>query len=134
MISLSNSTAVALPVGQSLVFDVVNFHTGCAECHMRNSSSVKLKASGIYEVSFHANVSSPAAGTALSVSVALGGTAVNGGTMITTPAAADTFDSISITVPIRNCCCDFDRVTITNTGSTGITVDAGALLYIRRLS
>lgn len=134
MISLSNSTAVTLPVGGSLVFDVVNFHTGCAECHRPNTNSVKLKASGIYEISFHANVSSPAAGTALSVSVELGGSPVNGGTMITTPAAADALDSISITVPIRNCCCDFDRVTIVNTGSTGITVAAGALLYIRRLS
>lgn len=134
MISLSNSTAVTLPVGQSIVFDVVNFHTGCAECHRPNTNSVKLKASGIYEVSFHANVSSPAAGTALSLSVELGGSPVNGGTMITTPAAADALESISITVPIRNCCCDFDRVTITNTGSTGITIGAGSLLYIRRLS
>lgn len=134
MISLSNSAAVTLPAGQSLIFDVTNFHTGCAECHRPNTNSIKLRANGIYEISFHANVSSPAAATPISLSIELGGSPINGGTVITTPSAADEVDSVSLTVPIRNCCCDFDRVTVTNTGSTGITVGAGALLYIRRLS
>lgn len=134
MISLSNSTAVTLPAGQAITFDTVNFRTGCAECHMANSSSVKLRSNGIYEVNFHANVSAPAAATPISLTVELGGEPMFGGTMITTPSAADEVDSVSITIPVRNCCGDYDRITIVNTGTTGITLQAGSLLYIKRLA
>lgn len=133
MISLSNSTAVTLAVGQAITFDVVNFRTGCSECHRTNSSSVKLRANGIYEINFHANVSGPAA-TALSLSVELGGEILNGGEMITTSSAADEINSVSITIPVRNCCGDFDRITIVNTGSTGLTLQPNSLLYIKRVA
>lgn len=133
MISLSNSTAVTLAVGQAITFDVLNFRTGCSECHRTNSTSVKLRSNGIYEINFHANVSAPAA-TAISLSVELGGEPLPGGEMITTSTAADEINSVSITIPVRNCCGDFDRITIVNTGSTGITLQPNSLLYIKRVA
>lgn len=134
MISLSTSADVTLPAGSAIAFDVTNFHTGCGECHRQNSSIVKLRARGIYEISFHANISSPAAGTPLSLSVRLGNETLTGGTIVATPSTANALTSVAITIPVRNCCCDFDQITIVNTGSTGMTVGAGALLYIKRLS
>lgn len=38
MISLSNTTAQTLTPGQSITFNTVVLHTGCAECHRANTS------------------------------------------------------------------------------------------------
>ena len=64
MISLSNTTAQTLTPGQSITFNTVVLHTGCAECHRANTSSVKLRAKGIYDVHFSANIGATVAGAA----------------------------------------------------------------------
>ena len=114
MISLSNTTAQTLTPGQSITFNTVVLHTGCAECHRANTSSVKLRAKGIYDVHFSANIGATVAGAA-QLSIQLGGDTVNESTMISTTAAAGDLNNVSTAIPVRNCCDDYDRITVTNT-------------------
>ena len=54
--------------------------------------------------------------------------------MISTTAAAGNLNNVAKTVGVRNCCGDYDRVTIVNTGTSTVTVGAGASLFIKRVS
>lgn len=131
MISLSNTTAQTLTPGQSITFNTVVLHTGCAECHRANTSSVKLRAKGIYDVHFSANIGATVAGVA-QLSIQLGGDTVNESTMISTTAAAGDLNNVSTAIPVRNCCDDYDRITVTNTGTTTVTVGANPVLFVSR--
>lgn len=136
MISLSNTTDQTVAVGQSITFDTVLLKSkNGAECHRKNSSSVKLCARpATYEVHFAANVTGTAAGTPVQLSIAIGGETINESTMIYTPAAANAVDNISTDIPISNCCCDYDRVTVTNTGTVPVIVSANPVLFVHRIA
>jgi len=134
MISLTNSTAETLTAGQSMTFDKVVFHTGRGECYRTGTGSVKMCSNGIYEVSFNANVASATAGDVLQLSVQTGGETVTGSTMVSTPATAGVYNAIAVDIPIANCCCDYDRITITNTGTTSVVIDANAQLFVKRIA
>lgn len=133
MISLSNTTAQTLTPGQSITFNTVLLHTGCGECHRANTSSVKLRAKGIYDVHFSANIGATAPGAA-QLSIRLSGDTLNESTMISTTAAAGNLNSVATAIPVRNCCDDYDRITVTNTGTTTVTVGANPVLFITRRS
>lgn len=135
MIELSNTTAQTLAIGQSMVFDTVLLKTGCGECHRKNTGSVKLCAkSGIYQVYFAGNISGATAGTPVQLNISLGGEVLPETTMIATPAAADDLNNVATTVTIKNCCCDYDRITIVNTGTTALTVGVNPTLFVKRIA
>lgn len=134
MIVLTNTTAQTVEPGQALTFDEVILHTGCGECHRPGSDAVKLRANGIYEASFSANISSATAGTAVQLALAIGGEQLRETTMISTPAAADALDSVSTDTAIKNSCGDYDRVTVVNTGTAPVTVGANPVLFIKRIA
>lgn len=135
MIQLSNTTAQTLAVGQSVTFNTVLMKTGCAECHRKNTGSVKLCAKGgIYQLNFSANVSGATAGVPVQLTVQLGGDNVPESTMIFTPALANGVGQVNAVMPIRNNCCDYDRITIVNTGTTAITINANPNLFIKRIA
>ncbi|UNI72519.1 MAG: hypothetical protein [Chaetfec virus UA24_144] len=134
MIVLSSTVAQTLQPGQALTFNDVILHSGCGECHRGGSGSVKLRANGIYEAAFSANVSSATAATPVQLSLAIGGEPLPETTMISTPAAADAFNNISTQTAIKNTCGDYDRVTVVNTGTAPVTVGANPVLFIKRLS
>lgn len=123
MIVLSNSTEQTLQPGQSLIFDVVRHRSGCGECHRPESASVKLKANGMYDISFNANIASEATGV-VQLSIQLGNETLPETTMISTPAAANQFNNVSASTEVKNCCCDYDRLTVVNTGTTAVIVNA----------
>lgn len=133
MISLSNTTAQTVAPGQSITFNTVLLHTGCGECHRANTSSVKLRAHGIYEVAFSANIGSTVAGVA-QLSIQAGGDTLPESTMISTTAVAGNLNNVAKTIPVRNCCDDYDRITVTNTGTTTVTIGANPVLFISRRS
>ena len=83
MISLSNTTDQTVAVGQSITFNTVLLKSkNGAECHRKNSGSVKLCARpATYEVHFAANVTGATAGTAVQLSLAIGGETINESTM-----------------------------------------------------
>ena len=68
MIVLSNSTEQTLSPGQSLTFDLVKLHTGCAECHRPGTGSVKLRCNGVHEGYFGGNIGGTGSGLAPLVS------------------------------------------------------------------
>lgn len=133
MISLSNTTAQTLTPGQSITFNTVALHTGCGECHRTNTSSVKLKYKGIYEVSFSANIGSTVVGVA-QLAIQAGGDTLPESTMISTTAAAGDLNNVATTIGVRNCCDDYDRITVTNTGTTTVTIGANPVLFVSRRS
>ena len=135
MISLSNSTSQAVVAGSSITFDVVNLKTGCAECHRANTASVKLCARpAIYEVHFSANVTNASGTDAVQLALQLSGDTLSDTTMISTPSAAGSVNNIATSTLIRNNCCDYDRVTVTNTGTSTVTVNPNAVLFVRRVA
>ena len=133
MILLSNSTEQTLTPGQSITFDTVILHSGCGECHRKNSSSIKMRANGIYEVHFNGNISSNAAGP-VELTIELGGEPLNETLMQSTVGTPGDFESVSATTLVRNCCGDFDRVTVTNTGTSDVIVNANSAFFVKRLS
>lgn len=135
MISLSNTTEQTVASGQSITFNTVLSKTGCAECHRENTGSVKLCAkNAIYQIEFTANVTGATASTPVQLTVQLGGDNLPETNMIYTPATADAVGNVSVSFPVRNNCCDYDRISVVNTGTTDITVSANPLLFIHRIA
>lgn len=133
MIVLSNSQQQTLPPGQALTFDLVKLHSGCGECHREGSSAVKMKCSGIYELAFHANIGGTVAGP-LQLALQVGGETLLETTMISTTGAVGDLNNVGAETRVRNCCGDYDRVTVVNTGTSDVVVDANAALVVGRRS
>ena len=53
--------------------------------------------------------------------------------MIFTPETANTVGQVSICLPVFNSCCDYDRVTVVNTGTTDIVISANPMLAISKM-
>lgn len=135
MILLTNTTAQTLTPGQSITFDEVILHSGCGECFRRNTSSAKMRFNGIYEVHFSGNIgTSTAAGTA-NLAMTLSGNSVLPETnMLSVTATVGDLNNVSSTTLVKNCCGDYDRISVVNNGTTDITVGANSCLAIHRLS
>lgn len=135
MIELSNSAEVTVAPGAAVPFDRVLLNSGCRECFNRMvPTSVKLRGKGIYDIEFHGNVTSTTAGDALVLSVAVGGSPLVQTTMNATPAAAGTLVNVSAGTYLRNCCCDLDRISVVNTGTTPLTLAANSSFRIAHLN
>lgn len=135
MIELTNSVAQTIPAGGTVTFDTVLLKSGCGECYNRMMpNSVKLRCQGIYEVQFMGNIASPTAATPVQLAIAVGGVARPDSVMVITASAANVFNNISTSIPVKNCCCDLDRITVTNTGTTPVLLSANMNLFIKRLS
>lgn len=132
MIVLTNTLEQTLAPGQSLVFDEAILHSGCGECHRRNTSAVKLRANGIYEASFSGNIGGETAATAVQLSLTLSGSTLPETTMISVPAAVADRNNVSTETRIRNCCGDYDRVSVTNTGTVPVVVAPNSSFVIDR--
>lgn len=134
MIAISNTTDQTLAAGESITFDKVLMHTGCAECFIDLAPSVKLKANGVYEVTFSANIAGGAATTQVELSLQIGGVTIPYSTMLATSTASGDYYHVSVSVPVKITCGDFNRITVTNTGTTAVTVDVNSILYVRRVA
>lgn len=134
MIKLTNLTAQTVQPGQSVTFSTIMKRSGCAECFRLGTDSVKLcKRPACYEAFFQANVTTETIGVA-QLSFAIGGATLPESTMVRQIATANAFDSITISDLIPVNCCDFDRLTITNTGTVPVVISTNPLLYIKRVS
>lgn len=136
MIVLSNSTTQTLLPGASITFDIEILHSGCGECHRKNSSAVTLRATGgTYEIQFHANIGSPTTGSASRLQILAGGEALPETIMDSTPYTASTeFNNVGAATAIKNCCSATERITVANTGTTNVIVEPGSCLFIKRVS
>lgn len=135
MIELSNSTAQTIPVGGTVTFDKVLLHSGCRECHNPMvPNSVKLRGKGIYDIEFHGNITSATAGDVLQLAVAVAESPLPQTAMNATPAAAGTLVNVSAGTYLRNCCCDLDRVSVRNTGTTPVVLAPNSSFRIAHLN
>lgn len=55
-------------------------------------------------------------------------------TMVATPGAANASNNVATSTLIKNCCGDYDRITVTNTGTADVTVAANSAFIVRRLA
>lgn len=133
MIVLSNTTEQTLLAGQSITFDKVILHSGNGECHRRNTGSVKLRCNGIYEVEFSGNIGGTVAGP-VQLSIQIGGETLPETTMISTAGAVGDLNTVATATRLRNCCGDYDRITVTNTGTSDVVVGANSALVVGRRS
>ncbi len=134
MIKLTNLTAQTVQPGQSVTFSMIVKKSGCAECFRLGTGSVKLcKRPATYEAYFQANVTTEAVGVA-QLSFAIGGDTLPESTMVRQITTANAFDGITISDLISVNCCDFDRLTVTNTGAVPVVISTNPLLYIKRVS
>ncbi len=135
MIILSNTTEQTIQAGQSITFNNKILHTGCAECHRANTGSVKMRANnGIYVVSFSGNIGGATAATAVQLSIQIGGETLPETTMISVPAAANDLNNVATATVLRNCCGDYDRLTVVNTGTEPVIVGANSAFTVRRVA
>lgn len=133
MILLSNTAAQTIPAGQSLVFTILR-QTGCSEFARENTSPVFLKPGGVYDIDFHANVTNAAAATPVQLSLSFAGATLPETTAIYTPAVAGAVGNVSGGTTIST---HFPgggfAVTLTNTGTTDITISPNPVLRVRRI-
>lgn len=136
MIVLTNSVAQTVAPGAAVTFDKLVTHTGCGrgECwDSRAPRSVKLTGhGGAYRVEFSGNIASATAGTPVQLAIALGERALPETVMVSTPSAANAFNNVSTGTDVKNDCCDFDRISVVNTGTTPVLLSANMNLRIAR--
>ena len=134
MIILSNTTAQTITPGQAITFNTEILHTGCGECHRPGTSSVKMKANGIYELYFGGNIGTTIADGIAQIAIAIGGEVLPETKMESETTAAGGLNNVSAKTAFKNCCCDYDRVTVINTGLTDVNIGENPCLFIKRLS
>lgn len=139
MIELSNSVAQTVAPGAAVTFDKVIYRGGCGECinngydNSRAVNSVKLTGKGnSYKLEFSGNIASGTAATPVQLAIALGGTAMPETVMVSTSSAANAFNNVSTGTFVRNTCCDFNRISVINTGTTPVLLSANMNLRIAR--
>lgn len=133
MIVLSNLTAQVIAPGQSVTFDKEVLKSGKGECY--NSQlprSVRLTGNGIYSLGYSANIASATAGAAMQLAIAIGGQPLIETAMNSTPSTANVLNNVSTETRYRVCCCDLNRVSVINTGTTPITLAPNSALVIDR--
>lgn len=135
MIVLSNLTAQTLQPGQSITFDNVKHKSGCGECFNKQvPNSVKLRANGDYDISFSGNIAGTVAGDVVQIAIAAGGFPLLETGMNSISAAAGDLHNVSTTTVYRNCCCDTERLSVINTGTTPVTIAPNSAFVIQRRS
>lgn len=135
MIELTNTVAQTIQPGQAVTFNRVLTHTGCSECYdSRVPFSVKLLGrGGTYKVEFSGNIASPTAATPVQLAIALGTVGLPETVMQSTASAANAFNNVSTGTFVKNNCCDNDRITVINTGTSPVLLSANMNLRIHRL-
>lgn len=129
MIVLSNSASQTLAAGQAITFDTLVRRCGNSECHRTGSPSVKLRCKACYKIFFSANVMSTTTDP-IQLSIQAGGETLPETTRITTPAEANEVISIATQTAYDNCCCDYSRLTVVNTGTTDIVIEPNSSFMI----
>ena len=146
MIVLSNSAAQVIPVGGTVTFNLTVIHTGCdrngcggSEYHRQGSGVVRLRGKSrscpsIFDVFFKGNITSEGAGTDVRLAIAIDGTPLNETTMVTTVGTANSFENMAAMTALKVCPGKDVSLSVTNTGTTPVTLDANSALYIRRIA
>lgn len=135
MIELSNTTAQTIPAGGMVTFDKVLLHAGCGECfNSMVPTSVKLRGKHLYDIEFHGNITSVTAGNVVQLAIAVGRSPLVQTAMNATPAAAGNLVNVSAGTYLKNCCCDLDRISVMNTGTTPVVLAPNSSFRIAHIN
>ena len=146
MIVLSNAATEVIPAGGTVAFDISVLHTGCddngrggSEYHRKNSGAVKLRGKSrqcpsIFDVFFKGNVTSKTAGTDIQLAITIDGTPLAETTMVTTMWAPNSFENMAAMTALKVRPGKDVSLSVTNTGTTPVILDANSALYIRRIA
>lgn len=134
MIVLSNTQDQTIGPGESIIFDRVVMKSGCCECHMNRTDSVRLKMGRKYLVTFSGNISNETGTDAIELIMRLGGVPLEETSMQLTPGITQVYDNVSATTGVEVHCMDFGRISVTNNSDTAdIGIAAGSSLVIREV-
>lgn len=132
MIELTNTTAQTIQPGGAVTFDKILLKTGCGECfNAMLPTSVKLRSNGIYDAEFNGNITG-AANAILQLAIAVANRPLPQTAMNAVPAAANNLVNVSAGTYIKDCCCDLDRISIVNSGTTPVTIAPNSSFRIAR--
>lgn len=129
MIDAVNVAAQTVNVNSSVLFGATRIKTGCTVRHEPGSGRFVLTKPGVYRVTFNANISTTAAGTAL-LNVTQDGEAIAGASINATTVAGASLP-VSVTTLVRVYCCD-SSVSVTNLSTVEVNV-TDANIVIDRL-
>lgn len=135
MIVLTNTLSQTLQPGEVVTFNDVTLHTGCGEFFRQNSGSIGLKACGIYEVDFSANVGGTVAASPVELTIAIGDSPLLETEMISQPTDATTeFNNISSGTYVATANGVANTITVKNTGVNPIIIAPNPQLRVRRVA
>lgn len=139
IIQLSNNAAQTVAVGAQVTFNTTILRNCCNLTQRANSGTIGVNGQGgVYEIGFSANVGGSTAATAVQLTIQYDGANLNETTMISVPTTADTeFNSVSTQTFIElggNCGCSNAMITVVNTGTVPIIIDANPSFFVRRVS
>lgn len=138
MLVLSNTTDVTLTTGQSLTFDSKR-QSGCSEYFPDSpSAQVFLKPNGLYLVDFSGTVTGTTAAAPVQLQLQVNASPVAETLRQVTITAAGDLHTLAFGTGVStagNCCFNIGSpsLTITNTGTNPITINAGSAFRIGRV-
>lgn len=119
MIDAVNVAAQTVNVNSPVLFGATRIKTGCTVRHEPGSGRFVLTKPGVYRVTFNANISTTAAGTAI-LNVTQDGEAIAGASINATTVAGASLP-VSVTTLVRVYCCD-SSVSVTNLSTVEVNV------------
>ena len=127
--------------GNNVLFTSTPVPGNCSIIHREGSGLVSLRGltqqcRARFRISFNGNIAIPSgttvsAATAISLAIAMGGEALGAATMISTQAAAGTYNNVSATtfIDVPSGCCA--QVSVQNNGSEAVSVENANLIVER---
>lgn len=133
MIEAVNTAVQTVEANGTLVFNSTPVKKGCSVRHRQGSGRFTALQSGVYKVSFQANVAIPTGGTAgpISLDIVQDGESLVGSRMISTPAAVDSYNSVSAVVLVEAYRCDSANIAVRNTSGVAVNVQDANIVIDR---
>lgn len=126
MIELINTIEQTVPVGQSVVYNNVVFHSkGGGESYRGDGGLIRLNRPGVYRVTFNGNLAVPTGETVGegSIGITQDGEVLNGTIARVTPAAVEEFFNVSAQTLVFVPCGCCVTVAVRNTSDIPVLVD-----------
>ena len=124
MIVLSNSAVEVIPVGGTVTFNLTVIHTRGNRCGQAS----------IFDLSFNGNVTSGTAGTEVQLAMTIDGTPLAETAMIETIGTANSYQNLAARTYLKVCSSEDVTLSVTNTGTEPVTIDANAAFSARRIA
>lgn len=134
MIEAVNEAIQTVETNGTVVFNATSIKRGCSVRHKQGSGRFIALQPGIYKVGFQCNIAVPTGGTAgaISLDITQDGESLAGSKMISTPAAVDSYNSISAVVLVEVYRNNAASISVRNTSAAAVNVQ-NANIVIDRL-